>query len=99
MSVISTLKSIFPNNIIGLSDHTDDIFVPQLSVAMGAQIIEKHFKIDDQMDCPDATVSITELQLKELSKCITRIELILGENKIQITELEKDLLWLKRTKN
>lgn len=98
LSVIGTLKKMFPNNIIGLSDHTNGIFVPQLSVVMGAQIIEKHFKIDDKMDCPDSVVSIDEGQLKEFVDSLGRIDNILGNNEIQITEIEKQLLWLKRSK-
>ena len=38
-----------------------------LAVAAGAQIIEKHFRIDEKMDCVDAPVSISESQLKDLS--------------------------------
>jgi pseudaminic acid synthase len=33
---------------IGLSDHTDGIVAPVTAVAMGARIIEKHIKIDEQ---------------------------------------------------
>ena len=80
LSVIGTLKKMFPNNIIGLSDHTNGIFVPQLSVVMGAQIIEKHFKIDDKMDCPDSVVSIDEGQFKEFFDSLGRIDNILGNN-------------------
>ena len=57
---ISYLKEQYKDFVIGLSDHTNDIKVPAYGVALGAQIIEKHYKINDSMDCIDKTVSITE---------------------------------------
>ena len=35
------------------SDHTNNILVPCYAVAAGAQIIEKHYKLDDSMNCID----------------------------------------------
>jgi sialic acid synthase SpsE len=64
---------------VGYSDHTNDIAVPLYAVAAGAQIIEKHFKIDEAMECIDAPVSITETQMKKLVQEICRVERILGE--------------------
>ena len=46
MKFIKTLKRIFPNILIGYSDHVrSDENLTQIQVAyeMGAQIIEKHF--------------------------------------------------------
>ena len=34
--------------IIGQSDHTNDIKVPIYAAAAGLQILEKHFKMDDE---------------------------------------------------
>lgn len=96
LAAIHKLTNIFKGNIIGQSDHTNDIFVPLLAVSAGARIIEKHFKISAEMDCIDAIVSISEEKMKELVSQVRRVELILGNGKIEISEIEKDLLWLKR---
>lgn len=38
---------------VGLSDHSTSVFIPSIAVSMGARIIEKHFKIDDEgLDAP-----------------------------------------------
>lgn len=85
---IFTLKDRF-DCVVGYSDHTNGIFVPLCAVAMGAQIIEKHYKIDGQMDCVDAPVSITEGQMKEMIKDIKRQENILGSFKLELKAAEK----------
>ena len=92
---ISHLKESF-NCVIGQSDHTNDIKVPLLAVAAGAQVIEKHFKIDDNMDCVDAPVSISESQLKELVSGIREVEKIFGDGFMGITSAEKEIVPFRR---
>ena len=36
-------KKIFPNCVLGLSDHTGDKYTSFAAIAMGASISEKHF--------------------------------------------------------
>lgn len=89
ISTIFNLKENFKDCIIGQSDHTNDIDVPSFSVCAGAQILEKHFKIDESMECVDSPVSITESQLKNLVLQTRRIEKIMGSSKLQLRDCEK----------
>jgi len=82
--------------ILGQSDHTNDIVVPLYAVAAGAQIIEKHYKIDDQMDCIDGPVSITEEQTKKMVEEIRRIERIFGNGVLGVRDAEKDIVVFRR---
>lgn len=75
--------------IIGQSDHTNDIFVPLCAVSAGAQIIEKHYKIDKNFDCIDAPVSITEEQMKKLVDETKKIEMVFGDEEFGLRENEK----------
>jgi len=75
--------------IIGQSDHTNDIFVPLCAVSAGAQIVEKHFKIDEEFDCIDAPVSITENQMKKLVTETRRIESIFGNEEFGLRDAEQ----------
>ena len=66
----------------------------------GAQILEKHFKIDESMECVDSPVSITELQLKDLVLQTRKIEKILGsQNYIRDCEKGSSCLEENHEKN
>ena len=88
LAVIASLKSEF-DCVIGQSDHTNDIKVPLYAAAMGAQILEKHYKINEDMDCIDAPVSITEKNMREMITEIHRLENIIGEQEIGCKETEQ----------
>ena len=95
LAAIYTLKERF-DCIIGQSDHTNNIVVPLYAVAAGAQIIEKHYMIDDNMECVDGPVSITEEQMKKMIGEIRRIEKIFGTGEFGIRKAEKDITVFRR---
>ena len=66
---------------------------------MGAQVIEKHFKIDDQMKCVDASVSITENNMKLMVDEIRVIESILGDNTVDLLDSELEAVFFRRKTN
>ena len=98
LAVIASLKSEF-DCVIGQSDHTNDIKVPLYAAAMGAQILEKHYKINDEMDCIDAPVSITEKQMFQLTEELGMLENILGKPKIGLFNAEKSSQQYRRPSN
>lgn len=63
---------------VGYSDHTMGIEVPIAAVALGAEIIEKHFTLDTTMDGPDHAASLSPQSLKDMVNAIRNIELALG---------------------
>ena len=93
---ISYLKQKYKDFIIGLSDHTADIKVPSYGVVLGAQIIEKHYRINEEMECVDESVSITEKQMKTLVSDIRFIEEALGKEKKDLVASEKDAIKYRR---
>jgi N,N'-diacetyllegionaminate synthase len=99
LAAIHSLKKSFPDLIIGQSDHTNGIEVPIYAVAAGAKIIEKHYKINDEMDCIDAPVSISESNFSQLVKSIRKLELILGNGEIQSTPPQKSTEQYRRIKS
>lgn len=92
---IYKLKDQF-NCIIGHSDHTNDIFVPLCAISAGAQVIEKHFKIDEGFECIDSAVSITEKQMKNLVDQARRIEKIFSSEEFGIRKSEVDIQKFRR---
>ena len=63
---------------VGYSDHTLGIEVPVAAVAMGAEIIEKHFTLDKNMEGPDHRASLDPAELKAMVLAIRNIELAIG---------------------
>lgn len=90
LKAIITLKKTF-NTIVGYSDHTLGILVPQLAVSLGAKVIEKHFTYDKIARGPDHKCSLNPNELKEMVDKIREVELILGSNVKQPTEKELKL--------
>jgi len=75
---------------VGYSDHTKGIEIPLAAVALGAEIIEKHFTLDRDMQGPDHQASIEPHELKVMVDSIRNIELALGgTGKKEITNSEK----------
>jgi sialic acid synthase SpsE len=82
--------------IIGQSDHTNDIKVPIYAAAAGAQILEKHFKIDEEFECIDSLVSITEVQMKGLVEEVRGLEKIFGHESFGLRKAEKGIEIFRR---
>lgn len=95
LNAISVLRDMF-DCIIGHSDHTDDVRIPLYAVAMGATIIEKHYKIDNAMDCIDAQVSITEQQMTSMVSEIRKLEKIMGNGKLGVRKAEEPITVFRR---
>lgn len=73
---------------IGYSDHTLGIEIPIAAVALGAEVIEKHFTLDKEMEGPDHKASLEPLELKEMVKAIRNIEIALGHGRKVPSESE-----------
>ena len=66
LDCINQLKKSFPNQVIGISDHTENNYTSLGAVALGARIIEKHFIDDKKIKGPDVICSMDPKELKEL---------------------------------
>ena len=85
------------NTKIGLSDHTLGIFVPPLAVAMGAQVIEKHYTLSRSLEGPDHPFAIEPGELKQMVSNIRDAEKCLGIKNQTYTESEKDFSTARRS--
>lgn len=64
---------------VGYSDHTLGIEVPVAAVALGAEVIEKHFTLDKNMEGPDHKISLEPEELKVMISSIRNIEKSIGD--------------------
>ena len=72
-----TIKKAFDVKI-GFSDHTPGIEIPIAAVALGAEIIEKHFTLDRNMKGPDHKASLEPNEFAAMVKAIRNVEKSLG---------------------
>jgi len=90
LKAMCTLREAFKTKV-GYSDHSEGISVSLAAVALGAEIIEKHFTIDQNMIGPDHKASMSPDELKMLVKEIRIIEKAMaGSGRKEIQELEKE---------
>lgn len=77
LRAMTTLGHAFDLSV-GYSDHTDGIAVPVAAVALGAEIIEKHFTLDKNLPGPDHKASLEVDELKAMISSIRIVERSLG---------------------
>lgn len=71
MKKFNDMKAMFPNVILGYSDHTINIdVVPMAFASAGAVIIEKHFNPFNLTDTPDAPHSLSLAEFKQMVSCL-----------------------------
>ena len=67
LKFINTLKKMY-NIPVGFSDHTTDLLSSKTAIALGANVIERHFTLNKKMEGPDHILSPDEKEMKELIK-------------------------------
>ena len=87
LKAMQTLNRHF-NLPVGYSDHTVGNEAAIAAVALGAQVIEKHFTVDKSLPGPDHQASMTPAELAELVRSIRISEKILGDGVKQPTASE-----------
>jgi len=90
LRVIETLKRAF-GFPVGISDHTPGIETALVAVAAGADIVEKHITVDQQLPGPDHHFSLTPEQLQDLVAGVKRVDLMLGAPYKRCTPSEREM--------
>lgn len=63
---------------VGLSDHSEGSAVPMTAVALGAEVVEKHFIIDRSIGGPDAAFSMNAEEFAKMVQDVRNVEKALG---------------------
>jgi sialic acid synthase SpsE len=96
LRVLETYRIMFPDVILGLSDHTFGHATVLGAVALGARVIEKHFTDDNFRVGPDHPFSMTQQTWAEMVARTRELERALGSANKQIAENEVQTVIVQR---
>jgi N-acetylneuraminate synthase len=92
LKVIETFAQIFPDAVLGLSDHTPGHVAVLGAVSLGARVIEKHFTDDNSRVGPDHKFSLNPENWAKMVSDVRTLEQCLGNGIKIIEENEIDSL-------
>lgn len=94
--VLDTYKKLFPQAILGLSDHTLDEISVLASLPYGVKLIEKHFTDDNSREGPDHKFAINPKNWKIMVDKSCKLIECLGDGIKKIEDNEKDAFVVQR---
>lgn len=96
LNVLKTYRTLFPDVILGLSDHTEGHATVLGAVALGARVIEKHFTDDNGREGPDHKFAMNPQSWAEMVKNTRRLEKSLGSADKRVAGNEVDTVVIQR---
>lgn len=103
LKVLNLYRTMFPELILGLSDHTPGHATVLGAIALGGKIIEKHFTDDCSRSGPDHGFSMNPAEWKEMVDRSRELESALGvgikkieENELQTAIVQRRSIRAKR---
>jgi sialic acid synthase SpsE len=96
LRVLETYRTMFPNVILGLSDHTPGHATVLGAVALGARVIEKHFTDDNRREGPDHPFSMTPRTWRDMVDRTRELESALGTSLKIVADNERETVVLQR---
>lgn len=94
LNVLKSYAQLFPDAILGLSDHTLGHSTVLGAVALGAKVIEKHFTDNNNLEGPDHKFSMNPVSWRDMIDRTRELEYALGDSikKIEENEIETSVL-------
>jgi N-acetylneuraminate synthase len=77
LRAMTTMHSAFGVRV-GYSDHTEGTAVSIAAIALGAEVLEKHFTLDRSLPGPDHAASLEPAELSALVREVRAVEAALG---------------------
>lgn len=96
LRVLNTYRTMFPDLILGLSDHTFGLATVLGAVALGARVIEKHFTDDNSRIGPDHLFSMTPLTWRDMVDRTRELERAMGSADKRVGENEQETVIIQR---
>ncbi|MCJ7514283.1 MAG: N-acetylneuraminate synthase family protein [Anaerolineales bacterium] len=96
LNVLKTYAAMYPDAVLGLSDHTPGHATVLGAVAMGARAVEKHFTDDTARVGPDHPFSMTPDSWREMVDRTRELERAFGSPDKRVADNEADTVIVQR---
>lgn len=96
LDVLRTYAAMFPNVVLGLSDHTPGHATTLGAIALGARVVEKHFTDDTGREGPDHGFSMDPRTWREMIDRSRELEASFGQPVKRIEENELETVVVQR---
>lgn len=96
LHVLNTYHAMFPEVVLGLSDHTPGHATVLGAVALGARVIEKHFTDDNSREGPDHKFAMNPVTWAEMVENTRRLERAMGSPDKVVAENELETVVIQR---
>ena len=96
LNVLRTYASLYPDVILGLSDHTPGHATVLGAIALGARVIEKHFTDDTTREGPDHPFSMDPKSWASMVDNSRKLEQALGSADKTVSENELETVVIQR---
>ena len=96
LRVLNTFRMMFPEVVLGLSDHTPGHATVLGAVTLGARVVEKHFTDDNTRVGPDHPFSMTPETWKDMVDRTRELERALGSADKFVTGNEQQTVIVQR---
>jgi len=96
LNVLKVYHEMWPDLILGLSDHTHGHATVLGAVALGARVVEKHFTDDNHREGPDHAFAMNPTSWAEMVTATRQLERAMGSANKTIAENEHDTAVVQR---
>lgn len=96
LNVLKTYRAMYPELILGLSDHTHGHATVLGAVALGARVVEKHFTDDNDRVGPDHPFAMNPQTWEAMVKATRQLERALGSGDKVVADNERETVIIQR---
>jgi len=96
LNVLKSYKQLFPDVVLGLSDHTLGHATVLGAVTLGARVIEKHFTDDNDRKGPDHKFAMNPARWKGMVEITRELEDALGNGEKNVEDNEVETVIIQR---
>ena len=96
LNVLKSYAQLFPDVVLGLSDHTSGHATVLGAVALGARVIEKHFTDDTSRKGPDHPFAMDPKTWADMVARTRELERAMGSPLKRVAENEKETVYVQR---